>query len=145
MKPVNQTKFSLFYADGTRLTYGNCLVACVASILDESIDEIPNIYTFYGLDDKENKNIEDHWWFKILNIWLREKYKKCIKLHELGTETDQEYVIMRGLSQRGTAHTCVYNNVNNVLLPFFDPHPTKQHLSQEHYYYTIEDIWKASL
>ena len=75
MKPTNQTKFSLFYADGTRLTYGNCLVACVASILDESIDEIPNVYTFYGLDDKENKNIEDHWWFKILNIWLERSIK----------------------------------------------------------------------
>ena len=56
MKTINQTKFSLFCAGGTRLTYGNCLVACIASILDESIDEIPNIYTFYGLYDKGNTN-----------------------------------------------------------------------------------------
>ena len=145
MKPVSQTKFSLFYADGTRLTYGNCLVACIASILNEDIDEIPNVYTFYGLDDKENKNIEDHWWFKILNIWLREKYKKCIKFHKLGTKIDQEYIIMRGLSQRGKPHCCIFKNEGGNLLSYFDPHPTKQYLSQEHYFYTIEDIWKASL
>jgi len=145
VKTTTQTKFSLFYADGTRLTYGNCLVACIASILEEPIDEVPNVYTFYGLDDKENKNIEDHWWFKILNIWLREKYKKCIKFHNLWDETDQEYVIMRGLSYRGKPHCCIFKNEGDNLLPHFDPHPTKQYLSSEHYYYTIEDIWKASL
>ncbi len=145
MKPVPQTKFSLFYADGTRLTYGNCLVACIASMLDEPIDEVPNLYTFYGLDDKENKNIEDHWWFKIMNIWLKEKYKKCIKYNEIGTETDQQFVIMRGLSMRNKPHTCIFENQNGTFIPYFDPHPTMQYLSREHYYYTIEDIWKSSL
>jgi hypothetical protein len=140
MKTVDQTKFSLFYADGTRLTYGNCLVACVASILDESIDEVPNVYTFYGLDNKENRNVEDHWWFKILNIWLKEKYNKCIKYNISGTETDQQYVITRGLSQRGKPHCCIFKNEGGTLVPYFDPHPTKQYLSQEHYFYTIEDI-----
>ena len=37
MKPISQTKNSLFFSDGTRLTYGNCLVACIASILEEPI------------------------------------------------------------------------------------------------------------
>jgi len=64
MKLVNQTKFSLFYADGSRLNYGNCLIACVASILEERIDEVPNVYTFYGLDDNSIP-MEDKYWFTI--------------------------------------------------------------------------------
>ena len=68
-----------------------------------------------------------------------------IKFNKLGTETDQEYVIMRGLSQRGKPHCCIFKNEGGNLLSYFDPHPTKQYLSQEHYFYTIEDIWKASL
>ena len=78
MKLTNQTKYSLFYSDGTRLTYGNCLIACVASLLDEPIDEVPNVYTFYGLDEKD-KTTEDHAWFKVMNLWLDLKHQKCIK------------------------------------------------------------------
>jgi len=145
VKTTNQTKFSLFYADGTRLTYGNCLVACIASILDESIDEVPNLYTFYGLDEKENKETEDHLWFKVINLWLEKKYKKVLIKHPLDEPTQEQFVIMRGLSMRGKPHTCIFENREGNLLPYFDPHPTKQYLSTEHYYYTIESIWKASL
>ena len=76
---------------------------------------------------------------------MKEKHKKCIKYHELGSETDQQYVIMRGLSMRGKPHTCIFEKQDDVLIPFFDPHPTKQYLTQEHYFYTIENIWKASI
>lgn len=145
MKTVDQTKFSLFNADGTRLTYGNCLVACIASFLSEKIDEVPNLYVFYGLDKKDNRNVEEHLWFKIINIWLREKYNKCIKYNLSGTKTDQEFVIMRGISKRGNPHCCIFKNEIGKLVPYFDPHPTKQFLLQEHYFYTIEDILKAAL
>jgi hypothetical protein len=143
MKPVYQTKFSLFFADGKRLTYGNCLIACIASILDQPIDEVPNVYTFYGLDDKlDNKNnkvIENHLWFNVMDMWLELKHKKQLIKHELNEPTEQEYVIMRGLSKRGNAHSCIYiNNGNGWLLPYFDPHPTSQFLNEEQYYYTIE-------
>jgi hypothetical protein len=53
MKPTEQTKFSLFYPDGKRATYGNCLVANIASILELSIHEVPNVYVFYGMEKKE--------------------------------------------------------------------------------------------
>ena len=89
MKLTNQTKYSLFYSDGTRLTYGNCLIACVASFLDEPIDEVPNVYTFYGLDEKD-KTTEDHAWFKVMNLWLDLKHQKCIKIHSLDEVTKEE-------------------------------------------------------
>jgi hypothetical protein len=130
MKTTYQTKFSLFYPNGKRLTYGNCLIACIASILDQPIDEVPNIYTFYGLDDKEDKVTENHLWFKVMNTWLSLKHKKQLIKHNLNEPTEQEYVIMRGLSKRGNAHCCIYfNNENGILLPYFDPHLTSQYLS----------------
>ena len=145
MKTTLQTKYSLFYADGIRLTYGNCLIACIASILEEQIDEVPNIYTFYGLDDPENTETENHLWFKIINLWLEKKHKKVLIKHKLGEETNEEFVIMRGLLMRMKPHTCIYRNENGKLLPYFDPHPTKQYLHQTQFYFTIENIWKSSL
>ena len=145
MKTVSQTKFSLFFSDGTRLTYGNCLVACIASILGEPIDEVPNLYTFYGLDDKENTEIENHLWFKVINLWLEKKYKKTLVKHSLEEETHEPFVIMRGLSMRGKPHTCIFENREGNLVPYFDPHPTTEYLSKQHYYYTIESVFKSSL
>jgi len=49
MTPTNQTKFSAFTSKGERITYGNCLVACIASVLDVDIHEVPNLYTLYGI------------------------------------------------------------------------------------------------
>ena len=46
---------------------------------------------------------------------------------------------------RGKPHTCVFENKDGGLLPYFDPHPTHQYLERHHYYYTIENIWKVSL
>ncbi len=93
MKLTSQTKFSLFFSDGTRLTYGNCLVACIASILEEPIDEVPNLYTFYGLDEPENTETEDHLWFKVINLWLDKKYKKVLIKHSLDEETHEHFII----------------------------------------------------
>ena len=138
MKTVSQTKFSLFFSDGTRLTYGNCLVACIASILGEPIDEVPNLYTFYGLDD-------DQLWFKVINMWLEKKHKKVLVKHSLDEETNEQFVIMRGLSMRGKPHTCIFENREGNLVPYFDPHPTTEYLSKQHYYYTIESVFKSSL
>ena len=137
MKPISQTKNSLFFSDGTRLTYGNCLVACIASILEEPIDEIPNIYTFYNLGVKHD-NVEHDVWFQVINQWLILKYNKCFKVHNKDVLTKEEYVIMRGASQRGKPHCCIFKNEDGTFLPHFDPHPTLQYLKQNHYYYTIE-------
>lgn len=144
MKPVQQTKYSLFYSDGTRMTYGNCLVACIASILDEPVDEIPNIYTFYGLDEKK-ENPEDYLWFQIINKWLNVKYNKCFKHYKKDTPTYHPFVIMKGLSKRNRPHCVIYFNDNGNLKPYFDPHPTKEYLSSELYYFTIEECISSSL
>lgn len=136
MKPVYQTKFSLFFSDGKRLTYGNCLIACIASIMDLPIDEVPNVYTFYGLDNK--KEIKESLWFQVMDLWLMNKFGKKLKYNNIDSKTEQEYVIMRGLSMRGKPHTCIYKNIEGELEPFFDPHQTSEYLSRCDYYLTIE-------
>lgn len=136
MKPIHQTKFSLFFSDGKRLTYGNCLIACVASIMDLPIDEVPNVYTFYGLN--KNKEITETLWFQVMNLWLNNKFNKTLSYHEITDTTEQEFVIMRGLSMRGKPHTCIYKYVNNNFEPYFDPHQTSEYLSRCDYFLTIE-------
>jgi hypothetical protein len=140
MKPVSQTKYSLFYSDGTRLNYGNCLIACIASILDQPIDEVPNVYTFYGLDKTKGDDISNHLWFKVMNLWLNNKFNKQIIFNNLSEPTEQQYVIMRGLSMRMKPHCCIFENKGGVFIPYFDPHPTLQFLHEQQYYYTIENL-----
>lgn len=136
MKPVYQTKFSLFYSNGKRLTYGNCLIACVASMVELPIDEVPNVYTFYGLGEK--KEINQNMWFEVMNMWLSNKFNKNLIYHEITETTKQEYVIMRGLSMRSKPHTCIYKNINGNFEPYFDPHQTSEYLSRCDYFLTIE-------
>ena len=137
MKQTNQTKFSIFFADGRRLTYGNCLVACVASMLDEPIEEVPNFYTFYGLENEESN---EPLWMMVLNLWMKNKHQKKLCINTKEDPTQEEYVIMRGKSLRGHPHCCIYRNEGGNLVPFFDPHPTSQFLKEQHHYYSIEKI-----
>lgn len=139
MKHIEQTKFSLFYPDGKRATYGNCLIANIASILEESINEVPNVYVFYGMEKKETL-IEEQTWFNVLNIWLKFKHNKIMTKHELNEPTKSQYVIMRGLSPKDRAHTCVYENTNEGFVMVHDPHPLSVGLKTLQYYYTIENV-----
>jgi hypothetical protein len=140
VQPVFQTKFSLFYSDGSRYSYGNCLVACIATILRVSVDEVPNIYTFYGLDSKPKSNPEDQLWFQIMDMWLEKKHGKRLRKHNWGEDTDNTYVIVRGISKRHKPHTCIYRREEGELKPFFDPHPTGEFLLEEHYFLTVADL-----
>ncbi len=140
MKPTNQTKFSIFFIDGRRLSYGNCLVACVASMLDESIEEVPNFYTFYGLEDRTTKTLGDPMWMRVLNLWMEKKHHQRISIGSKDDLPSEEYVIMRGKSLRGNPHCCIYKKEGENLVPFFDPHPTSQFLKETHYYYLIQQI-----
>jgi hypothetical protein len=139
MKPVRQTKFSLFYADGRRLNYGNCLVSCIASWLDLPVDEVPNVYTFYGLDPKGTPP-EDQLWSEIMNVWLAEKFGLELTFVRDAEDLPEGYVIARGKSMRNKPHTCIYEKRQGVLVPFFDPHPTDQFLADFDYYIIIETI-----
>lgn len=139
MTPIRQTKFSIFYSDGKRYSYGNCLVACIASWLDLAVDEVPNIYTFYNLDPKENKT-EDNLWYQVLNLWLEKKFAMKIRMYSSEDDLPDGFIIARGISQRDKPHTCIYKKSENHIQPFFDPHPTDQFLKSFSYFLAIETL-----
>jgi hypothetical protein len=101
MKPVDQTVF------GAPL--GNCLSACVASLLHLRIDEVP---TFCDKPD----------WLCVLNAWLRERglWAMCY-VYETSL-VPPGFWIMGGKSPRGDfLHAVVMRGSEMV----HDPHPSR--------------------
>ncbi len=117
MKPVNQTKFK--GSDAPIEEQGDCFMACLASILELSIDEV--------FDDKIHP--EGHW-FDELNKWLVGFNLGCIhlpaRINEAGNfapgTTYLGYHIMEFESvnlKPGDGHVCVSKDGTVV----HNPHP----------------------
>lgn len=128
MTPQKQTIFS----DEKKGTVGNCLAACVASLLDLPIEALPH-FSWYMGD-----------WYRMLYNFLKEKGYEVN-----GTQTIKEnpdwhkgfkgidgYVIVGGKSPRGihNGHAVIYKDGQ----PFFDPHPDNNFLTEAEDFYTIE-------
>ena len=112
MKPVNQTLFG----DGTNGSdYGNCFPACLASILEYPLQDIPNF-----CEDKDN-------WFQHANMWLSEfglSYFDC-KMGVADLEHNSQhwgYHLICGQSARGAI---LHNVVGKEGKIVHDPHPSK--------------------
>src|ERR1035437_7996426 len=112
MLPQKQTIFS----DEKQGTVGNCLQACVASLLDLQISEVPHFSWYMGE------------WYHRLYQFL--KTKDCegygtwsVKSHPdwKGFKGIDGFVIAGGTSPRGifNGHAVIYKDGE----PFFDPHP----------------------
>jgi hypothetical protein len=106
MKPVYQNDFGEITA--------NCLSACVASILELPIEDVP---TFVGHED------DDAMWMVRLNDWLRHYGYWAIHLDRQTFDMKQyenidAYTIGTGESGRGY-HAVVCKGTEFV----FDPHP----------------------
>lgn len=103
MKKVYQTKFGS--------PDGNCFAACVASILEIGIDEVP--------DFKEGNGE----WYQKYKQWLRNYAYDFIAIKGFDSE-DKDfcphvYSIVGGTSPRGLDHAVVYFGMEMV----HDPHP----------------------
>lgn len=125
MKPVNQTLFG----DTDGKLKGNCFPACLASILELPLEEIPHFYEGCEVDDflANLKSLA-----KIEEFLNKQKYSYCVHFCEdfdseeeflkfIQTQTDS-YWIAVGLplmESDGEHHAVVYKN--NKLL--HDPHP----------------------
>lgn len=104
MKPVNQTR------DGAT---GNCLQACIASLLDLPLDAVPDFGTAAGQ-------------------WLR--FARYMNQHGLQpvdvtpvAHPYNAYYLVTGTSPRGVNHACVALNGRIV----HDPHPSDAGLQIE--------------
>jgi hypothetical protein len=111
MKPVDQTLF------GPRPNgkVGNCVSACIASLLDLDIADVPY---FMGTDDEP-----DDLWKKRINRWLAPRGFSFMHLKTDGKRFAQwppGYFILMGRSPRGL-HAVVAKGGKIV----HDPHPSR--------------------
>lgn len=114
MKPVQQTIFDDFL--------GDCFRACVASIFEFPIEDMPNFW-------EQTQDVEEFW--KLNNGWLMEnKGFKCINISFL----PEDIYIIQGLlcvacakSPRGEVdHAVVWQDGL-----IHDPHPSNAGLAEE--------------
>lgn len=103
MKPVKQDIF----VNDPQGRPGNCLQACIASILELKLEEVPHFVT---LPDDE--------WFAFLCNWL---YDQGYEVEDFDSvwETD-DFMLVVGPSPRSVSHAVVYKNGELV----HDPHPS---------------------
>ena len=115
MIPIDQTKFGK--------PDGDCFAACIASILEVPLEELPNL----------NGYSDDEWWLKTQQ-WVEEN--TCYSYIEVSITTLEEaapifgnsYWIATGKSPRGDYnHAVVFLKGEMV----HDPHPDKTGLKED--------------
>jgi hypothetical protein len=151
MIKLTQTKQGLKNSNGKRITYGNCLVTCIACILEVPIDEMPNIQVFYEFKNPP-VNHADPSWHIVMNMWLKLKFGLSLDKVEIHPkqQTDRtllqrlkkgskyDWVIARGLSPRGTSH-CIIMNLKHQE-PAWDPSPSREGLTEIHHYWKLVKV-----
>lgn len=151
MIPVTQTKVSIINSKGEHVVNGNCLAACIASLLELPITEVPNVEVFYHLPKGD-----DYYW-DVLDKWLSSKgYKlstddryKCFhpeiahksinneeRLADYIIELIDKYYLVTGKSPRGLSHITIWKNGEMV----HDPHPTKEGIQTLTHFQVLEKI-----
>lgn len=140
MIPVIQTKVVVNNSKGEMVVRGNCLAACVASLLEMPITEVPNVEVFYHID-------EPFYW-EVLWRWLGsygyqlgiDDRFRCFHGDDTKSEFKEvlkdEYYLVSGKSSRGFQHICIYKNGQLV----HDPHPSKEGLMTEEYFEHLEKL-----
>ncbi len=111
MKPVDQTMLDP--------TSGNCFSACVASILEVSLEHVP-----YFMADEN--------WFAVFAKWLAPHgyYPVMLKLSNADEWETRGLCILGGKTVRGTSHAVVGRGRTIC----HDPHPSRDGLTE------IEDV-----
>lgn len=102
MKPIMQTKFGV--------DEGNCFSACLASILEIPIEQIPNFCVEYPSD-----------WLNKTNEWLAGLGLVLVDFTVEGLPDYDTYWIASGLSPR---LTCDHSVVYHASAMVHDPHPS---------------------
>ena len=106
MKPVFQTVF-----DSVK---GNCLQASLASVLEVSLDEVPD------LAERDD-------WYGMLNKWLRETYGVEVVCIPVGGWTPPGFHLTGGDGGRGMEHVVVGKDGEMI----HNPYPRAGGLSEE--------------
>lgn len=119
MSGVDQT---IFVGDSKRK--GNCVAACVATVLDLPLDKVPHFIEFgiaYG-DSEDVKDVSagNNWWAMLLGFMAGHGYWP-VELESVTSAEADETLFVAGKSPRGVTHQVLYRNGRL----WHDPHPSR--------------------
>jgi hypothetical protein len=129
MKPVYQTRFG-----SNPDAPGNCFAACIASIFECSIVDLPSEVEIVEKIKKDNENW-NRWtdrykngrswelWWLALQSWLEQRNLFAIDIHKPPPELESDtYLVLTAKSPRGAFyHSVVSVGFSNEII--HDPHP----------------------
>jgi hypothetical protein len=136
MIPVTQTKFFLRNSKGEVIQRGNCYAACIASLLEISITEVPNVEVFFHLDglfwsDVMDKFLESKGWELFNNHKFARMHPDDNRVTFIMPKGDVDamqlkdrYYLVSGKSARDVNHIVIYKNGYLA----HDPHPSREGL-----------------
>ena len=108
-RPVFQTKFRTNNPDGTAATRGNCMAACLASLLGKELSEVPAF----------EENFAGDWEGDLVN-WLDSLGLELLTTWDQPSDEDERYFKITGRSPRGNwYHSCIWHRGQIV----HDPYP----------------------
>lgn len=123
MKAIDQTKF---VPDWRSDDCGNCLQACIASLFELPLDEVPH---FVHLRDD---------WMSLLQEWLHERGFYVVRCDAEERRADLHgYSLMFGKSPRGDFQHMVVALAGELI---HDPHPTRAGLDDIKGYYLFASL-----
>lgn len=107
MRPVDQTRFGA--------GEGDCFAACLASLLELSIEQVPNFCADTSGEDTE--------WFTHVRAWLRGFRLTAVCMHgpPHPRQLADTFSIVCGSSARGLRHATIWLGSSLV----HDPHPSR--------------------
>jgi hypothetical protein len=95
---------------------GNCMSACIASLFNMRVTDVPNFFATHGQEPEA--------WWRGVREWLsRHNYGiMCLDVSESTTlDVYAGYFIVSGMSKRGVNHAVIYRD--GVMI--HDPHPDR--------------------
>lgn len=118
MKPVFQTE-----AHNPPKTIGNCFTACLASIFELQIKDVPHFARMVVDANKMGKYDESAYWLKIINEWLKQYnlyYSAITPPTDKRIQKPRGFHIIEGYSNRLIRHAAVAKNGVIVHDPYKD-------------------------
>ncbi len=106
------------------LPAGNCVAACVASILGVPLDRVPHFIEF-GVQFGDSEDVKEvshgsNWWAMMLGF-LAGRGLWVVELDKVTDADPDEFVLVAGMSPRGVMHQVVYREGRL----WHDPHPSR--------------------
>lgn len=103
---------------------GNCVAACIATILDVPLDRVPHFIEFgiaYGDAEMDKVSNGNAWWAMMLG-YLAGKGQWVVELDDLADADPDELLLVAGMSPRGVLHQVIYCDGHL----WHDPHPSRE-------------------